>query len=947
MITRIVAAMLMLATSSVSQPLRHGAGGAGWLHAGAFHPTDPDVLVIGLDVSGICRSDDFGLSWYPWNEGLANIHEAQSSYVEDLIGVDATGWTGFYAATRGGLFRAREDGAWECLTPPPDFAFDSENSYKPDVISFANLDANLEFDRLVAGAGRIRWGKTEEFESYPGLADSLFLPWSGGPVEQWSVWSLDPSSPAPVLAPLGDCRFGTARDVACRKLGGVDYIAAATPAGIFLHDGYGWTSIGDTLYAGHGLDCWSLRMTRRGSLYAALVRKSGATASSGLYRIADVRADLAWEWLGDDTPLDPDGLTMAQTGMLNEMALGYAGVGEGEGSGADILFLAARYGPATRAGLYRAAIAPAESGASCTWTHKVWKESADQFWQVDAAGVWSSLDIGWLSMWLGNVLFPPEIAPSDPDRVLMSIQGRLHVSGDGGHSWRQCYTEVTGGYAESLGYDELVTQAIGFLDDGRAVLGNADLGALVSRDADLDGYQWFYPVVDRNTTHETDAAYNREVAEIVVRPDWLGQGADGLFILCSDITHHGAPSKIMRAWPGESENWINITRDLATENMFIPTFCFAGDSVIIAPYLESSGPWSSGATLAGTGVVRGRYQGAGIWSWETVNTGLELGYGWNAIGSRVLHHEASGRIFLASELLKTPQGDGPGGIYVLDSPDANQWQLVFGVTGDWKNFQSLVQSADGSRLYAGTRGLQGMGYGGVLRCDDPAGAPGDWVVIANGESPSFGFDVPFYGTGWSQLDANRKLTDIQALAVDPLDPDIVYASQNSSRFQISEGLWAFDLDGNGRWRYLSHATPIAQLGAQALLFNPHDPLQLGVGTAGMQFWTMRTDSLGSGTGVDPGGPGECASLRLLAANWTGTGADIRYALGAPAFVEMRIYDVLGRLVFSRKAGRVETGENSLVWFGTDDRGKRMSSGLYLVQLRAGTEAASRKLLLLR
>ncbi|MDP6668675.1 MAG: FlgD immunoglobulin-like domain containing protein [Candidatus Krumholzibacteria bacterium] len=933
-----------MAISCLAQPLRHGAGGAGWLHAGAFHPVDSDVLVIGLDVSGICRSDDSGTNWYPWNEGLANIHEAQSNYIEDLIGVDAEGWTGFYAATRGGLFRAREDGAWEWLTPPPDFTFDSELFYRPDVISFASLDVNLEFDRLVAGAGRFRWGKTEEFESYPGLADSLFLPWSGGPADQWSVWSLDPSDPAPLPSPLGDCRFGCARDVACRKLDGVDHVAVATPEGIFLYDGSVWMSIADMLYSDYGLDCWNLRMTRRGSLYAAMVRMPGAAAPSGLYRIADLRENLVWEWLGDGTPLEPDGFTMAQTGSQSSQAFAYLGVVEGEGGAEDILYLAARDGLDRRGGLYRAEFSPDEPGSDCTWMHKVWRESDEAFWQADAAGALSPLDPGWLTLWKGNILFPPEIAPSNPDRLLLSIQGRLHLSENGGHAWRQCYSEVNGDWAESLGYDELVTQAIGFLDDGRAVLGNADLGALISRDSSLDGWKWFYPLVDRDTTHETDAAYNREVAEIVVRPDWLGQGEDGLFILCTDITHHGAPSKIMRAWPGESENWINLTRDLETENKFIPTFCFAGDSVIFAPYLESSGPWGPGSTLAATGLLRGRYEG-GNWSWETVNSGLGLGYGWNALGSCVLHHEASGRIFLSSELLKTPQGDGPGGIYMLDSPEADQWQLVFGVTGDWKNFQSLAQSADGTRLYAGTRGLQGMGYGGVLRCEDPVGAPEDWQVIANGDSPSFGFELPFFGIGWSEMDANRKLTDIQALAVDPLNADIVFASQNSSRFQISEGLWVFNLAGDQGWSRLNYGTPIAQLGAQALEFSPLDPVRLGIGTAGMQFWTLRTDSLGGSTGA--GTSGGWNGLHLLAATWKGTRADIRYTLAAPAPVELGIYDVRGRLVIRRRVPRAGTGENSLAWFGRDERGERMTSGIYLLRLSAAGAAASGKLLLLR
>ncbi|MDP6669828.1 MAG: hypothetical protein QF492_07995 [Candidatus Krumholzibacteria bacterium] len=54
----------------------HGAGGAGRIHGAAFHPHDPEVMLIAPDTYGICRSDDAGESWYIWNRGLANIDNA-------------------------------------------------------------------------------------------------------------------------------------------------------------------------------------------------------------------------------------------------------------------------------------------------------------------------------------------------------------------------------------------------------------------------------------------------------------------------------------------------------------------------------------------------------------------------------------------------------------------------------------------------------------------------------------------------------------------------------------------------------------------------------------------------------------------------------------------------------------------------------------------------------
>ncbi|MAF64394.1 MAG: hypothetical protein CMJ84_01870 [Planctomycetes bacterium] len=537
-------------------------------------------------------------------------------------------------------------------------------------------------------------------------------------------------------------------------------------------------------------------------------------------------------------------MTMWQTGFSSGQAFCYLDVVEGVGDAEDVVFLIARAGPNQRGGLYRTQLAPAASASTATWQHKCWKGATGDFWQVDAAGNLSSLDPGWLTLWKGDVLFDPVVAPSDPNRMLLGFQGRLHNSADGGHHWEQCYTTVSDGLAATRGYDELVTQGLDYLSDGRVVLANADLGTLVSEDSRFESFQWFYPLVDRDTTPSSDVAYNREAASVIVRPDWLGSGEDGLFVLCSDITHHGAPSKIMRAKPGESDNWINVTRNLDTSDKFIPDFCFAGDRDIFAPYLQSNGPWGNGATLAGTGMLHGRCLAPDSWTWETVDAGLELGTsGYNALGLRTLFHEPSGRVFMASALRPTPAGDGPGGIFMLDSVDDDTWALVFGLTGDWRNFQSLVQATDGSRLYAGTRGPQGMGDGGVLRCLDPMNAPGQWEVIANGTQSSFGQAIPFYATGWDPLEASRRLTDVQALAVSPSNPDVVYASLHSNRFQPAAGLWAFNLRGLERWTYLAHGSPLESIGLQALKFNPLEPDQLGLGTAGMQFWTLTVPGL--------------------------------------------------------------------------------------------------------
>ena len=159
-------------------------GGGGWMHSGTFHPRDPDVILIGSDMTGeVFRTDDSGESWYPWNEGLPNWDHA-SRYVEDLIGVvEPDGTVAFYAATHGGICRAPEDGTWDCkvddqptdgngfVDPALSLVYwrlndgFSDTRYHREPISFSCLDWNGE-NLIAAGAGRVRWNQTYETQNY-------------------------------------------------------------------------------------------------------------------------------------------------------------------------------------------------------------------------------------------------------------------------------------------------------------------------------------------------------------------------------------------------------------------------------------------------------------------------------------------------------------------------------------------------------------------------------------------------------------------------------------------------------------------------------------------------------------------------------------------------------------------------------------------------------------
>jgi len=64
-------------------------------------------------------------------------------------------------------------------------------------------------------------------------------------------------------------------------------------------------------------------------------------------------------------------------------------------------------------------------------------------------------------------------------------------------------------------------------------------------------------------------------------------------------------------------------------------------------------------------------------------------------------------------------------------------------------------------------------------------------------------------------------------------------------------------------------------------------------------------------------------------------------------VSLAIYDVSGKLVRSLVRGEVERGRHPVVWDGKDDRGARVSSGVYFTRLVLGGDVRTAKLVVVR
>jgi hypothetical protein len=74
---------------------------------------------------------------------------------------------------------------------------------------------------------------------------------------------------------------------------------------------------------------------------------------------------------------------------------------------------------------------------------------------------------------------------------------------------------------------------------------------------------------------------------------------------------------------------------------------------------------------------------------------------------------------------------------------------------------------------------------------------------------------------------------------------------------------------------------------------------------------------------------------------------IEFQLSEHAVVNLAVYDIAGRKVADLGGDDYSAGVYTLIWDGTDNRGRYLSSGIYLYKMKAGNFVETRKMLLMK
>ena len=219
----------------------------------------------------------------------------------------------------------------------------------------------------------------------------------------------------------------------------------------------------------------------------------------------------------------------------------------------------------------------------------------------------------------------------------------------------------------------------------------------------------------------------------------------------------------------------------------------------------------------------------------------------------------------------------------------------------------------------------------------PLSGPLQWQLLApSGTAPGALFD---HNAAYDPIRA-------QMLVFGGLDQEEVGHSET----------WALSLAGDPAWslmdagatlpggRYIA-AAAYDSAADRMRVFGGYDELGWAATAWAEGLWSLRQS--GSTVGVHPAGASARLSFAAPRPNPTPGHTALSFSVPADTRVRLRVYDVAGRVVATLVNGPLRAGEHHAAWDGRTERGGRAAAGVYVLELRAGSERCTRRVTLVK
>lgn len=398
-----------------------------------------------------------------------------------------------------------------------------------------------------------------------------------------------------------------------------------------------------------------------------------------------------------------------------------------------------------------------------------------------------NIDVGWITMW-GPTVQCLSMSPLDPDVLYFGTSGMVYRTGDGGRTWQQKYArQLDDGRITGTGLEVTCLHNI-VIDPGnsrRIFFSFYDIGLLISE----DGGETFRRCVGSIPRSMANSCFTVVVDPADPAHLW---GAFGTWSANKGIVAESADG---------GRTWTPVD----VEKSGLPN---CQNRVLIVDETSPAASRRLFVTAKGHGVFVSNDGGK---QWEKSGEGLPHG---NIVG--LIRHPTSPGTFWCLLGMKDKE---LGALYRSDDA-CRSWRRVSKdlVVADPKAL--VVSSGTAPRLYISARDRkvgEEVVHGGVFRSDDG-------------------------GVTWKKI-----LEDdfVQSLAVDPRDPDVVYAGLTDHPYHdksTGDGI-LMSRDGGRHWVSLNTDRFTCKQ-PSCIALAPDDPDRIYVGTGGNAVFTARITAAG-------------------------------------------------------------------------------------------------------
>jgi len=188
------------------------------------------------------------------------------------------------------------------------------------------------------------------------------------------------------------------------------------------------------------------------------------------------------------------------------------------------------------------------------------------------------------------------------------------------------------------------------------------------------------------------------------------------------------------------------------------------------------------------------------------------------------------------------------------------------------------------------------------------------------------------GQTWSDISSNLPDAPINAFAVDPYRPNVLFIGTDLGAY--------YSIDTGQSWQYLSSNLPMVSVYDMKIHETEY---YLALGTHARSMYKLDLSSI---TGIDISERENLERSFQLMQNYPNPFnpvTTIPYKLAKPARIKIAIYNTLGQEIRTLVNEEQAAGDYQITWNGTDNQGLSVASGIYIYRLTTDNFSEEKRL----